>query len=446
MRPPPTVGWKARFASLHDDGPPVSLRARMPARGSDRGIAPAVSRARVGTLLLAAASLAVTLGLAELAFRAAGYTALHDRYSSPELFWRHDPILGWALEANARGRFVGPRPFPVEFDTTIETNSLGLRGPELSAPAPGERRVLFLGDSFVAGFEVEQEETFTALLEKRLDRRLGEPFRVINAAVRGYGTDQSYLWFRDRGRALDAELVVAVFSANDFEDNVTLHRPRRPFGKPAFALLPTGALELRGSPVPRYAPCSSWVLGADYMPRRADGGLSRAACFLQMRLADHSALFSWVATSLARLPGVVHFLNRFVQPERSPALPETAKRRRHVAGVGAPTPEERARIESELTTALLQALAREVRAAGARFLLLMVPRHWPRIDLRALRADQIPIESVTIPEGVDPRSIRFENDGHLNAHGHRFYADGLLPIVESALREPGRSGTSAKGS
>jgi lysophospholipase L1-like esterase len=393
-----------------------------------------MSRAWLGNTLLVAGSLAATLAVAELGFRAAGYTALYDRYSSPELFWRHDETLGWSLEPNARGRFVGPRPFPIEFDTKIETNSLGLRGPELPEPIPGERRVLFLGDSFVAGFEVEQEETFTALLEGRLQRRVDPRVRVINAAVRGYGTDQSYLWFLERGWALGAELVVAVFSANDFEDNVTLHRPRRPFGKPAFALLPNGALELRGAPVPRYEPCSSWVLGPDYAPRRVDGPMSRGACALQMRLADHSALFSWVATSLARLPGVVHLLNRIVQPDRTPAPEISLRSPLHVAGLGAPSPEERARIESELTTALLQALARRVRETGARFLLLMIPQHWPRVGLRALRADQIQIESVSIPGFIDPQRVRFKNDAHLNAAGHRLYAEGLTPIVEDALK------------
>ena len=66
----------------------------------------------------------------------------------------------------------------------------------------------------------------------------------------------------------------------------------------------------------------------------------------------------------------------------------------------------------------------------------MTPRHRTRIDVRALRADRIPIQSVTMPAFIDPRTIRFENDGHLNARGHRVYADGLVPLVESALTEP----------
>jgi hypothetical protein len=399
-------------------------------------------RRRLGALALLFASLVLTFALAEVGLRGAGYGALYEVYSSPELFWRHDDLLGWSLEPNARGRYTGPRPFPIEFDSTIEINSLGLRGPEIGAREPGELRILLLGDSFVAGFEVEQPETFAALLETRLARRLGAPVRVINGAVRGYGTDQSYLWFRERGRALGADLVAAVFSANDFDDNVTLHRTRRPFGKPAFGLRPNGALELVGTPVPRYPTCSSWVLDGAYRPVQVDGALARGACFLQTRLADRSALFTLVATSLARLPGVVGLLNRLAQSSGGMAAaqaslvpwPLVASRADAGSGAAAPARPDPAGLEGRLTTALLQALAREVRASGAGFLLLMIPQHWERVDLHALRADRIDPQYVTLSDAIDPSRIRFRNDSHLNALGHRLYAEGLTPIVEGALR------------
>jgi hypothetical protein len=74
------------------------------------------------------------------------------------------------------------------------------------------------------------------------------------------------------------------------------------------------------------------------------------------------------------------------------------------------------------------------RASGAGFLLLMVPRHWERVDERALRADRIEIAYVTLSDAVDAARIRFTNDSHLNALGHRLYAEGLVPILERALR------------
>jgi lysophospholipase L1-like esterase len=395
-------------------------------------------RGAAGTVALVSASVLLVCALAEVLLRAAGYSALHEVYSTPELFWRHDDLLGWSLEPNAKGRYTGPRPYPIEFQSTIETNSYGLRGPEIGAREPGERRVLLLGDSFLAGFEVEQQETFAARIEPALRERFGAPVRVINAGVRGYGTDQSYLWFREHGRAFGADLVVLVFSENDFEDNLTLHRPRRPFGKPAFALRPTGALELVGTPVPRYELCSTWVLDGAYQPARVDDAVSRGACFFQTRLADHSALFTVVATSLVRLPGAVGFLNRLLVPS-SPAaqrdshafLPFFAPSAAHAEPAPARSQDE---LEGELTTALLQALARDVRASGASFVLLMLPVHWDRVDMRALRADWIDIQYVEVAL-VDRSRIQFRNDSHLNAFGHRIFADALVPIVESALRK-----------
>ena len=395
----------------------------------------------LGRVLLGLVSLAFACAAIEVGLRLAGYEALYDVYSKPELFWQHDERLGWSLEPGARGRYRGPRPFPIEFDSTIEINSLGLRGPELPARRPGELRVLILGDSFVAGFEVEQPETFPALLEAQLGGRFQRPLHVINAGVRGYGTDQSLLWFRERGGELRPDLVVAVFSANDFEDNITLHRVRRPFGKGAFALRPSGALELVGVPVPRYELCSAIVLNADYEAERADSSLSRAVCWLETRLADHSALFTLLATGLARVPALVRLLQGVGEPDPQGTALEGAWREHaaeglRVAGVpaAAANPPARAALEGELTTALLQALARDVRSSGARFILLMTPSHWPRIDLRALRADQIDPRFVSMPAGVQPSQIRFRNDSHLNVLGHRRMAQALAPLVESELR------------
>jgi lysophospholipase L1-like esterase len=394
-------------------------------------------KAALGNGLLLAASLALAGAAAEGALRLAGYVAIYEVYSKPELFWRHDERLGWSLEPGARGRYVGPRPFPVEFDSAVEINSLGLRGPEPGPRRPGELRVLVLGDSVVAGFEVKEEETFVARLAVLLEGRLARPVATINAGVRGYGTDQSLLWYRERGIALAPDLVVMVFSANDFDDNVTLHRARRPFGKGAFALRPSGALELVGVPVPAYALCSSWVLGADYQPTRVDGPIARVGCFLQTRLADRSALFTVVATSLARLPGLVRLLGAGDAADhgslaRAALLPWPAGERRRAGwGSGA---ELRAAREAELTSALLRALAQDVRASGARFLLMITPRNWERLDVRALAADGIEPHTVLLPPGLEPGQIRFRNDGHFNALGHRVYAEALAPLAERELR------------
>jgi hypothetical protein len=264
---------------------------------------------------------------------------------------------------------------------------------------------------------------------------------VINGGVRGYGTDQSLLWYRERGLALAPDLVVLVFSANDFDDNLSLHRARRPFGKGAFALRPNGALELVGVPVPSYELCSSFVLDESYEPARTDGPIGRAGCFLQTRLADRSALFTVLATSLARLPGLVPFLKGTTDGTgdgsiaRASLLPWPASTARHadLSGSGGDA-ESRAAREAELTTALFQALARDVRVNGARFLLMITPRHWERLDVRALAADGIEPHAVTMSAAIQQSQLRFRNDSHFNTLGHQVYADGLTPLVESELR------------
>jgi lysophospholipase L1-like esterase len=404
---------------------------------------------RLGTVLLVAVSLAVAVVAAEVGLRLAGYVPIYEVYSKPELFWQYDEQLGWSLQPGARGRYVGPRPFPIEFDAAIEINSFGLRGPEPAPSQPGELRVVVLGDSVVAGFEVDYSETFVARLEDALRDRFTEPVTVVNAGVRGYGTDQSLLWYRDRGVALAADLVVLVFSRNDFEDNLTLHRARRPFGKGAFGLRPSGALETVGIPVPKYELCSSWMLNEHYEPTRIDGPLSRAGCALQTRLSDHSAFMTLFAMSLARLPGVVYFLKEAAEPELGGAarVASAMPWRLHVprrAGVPNAPPGPDNLAARALTTALLQALARDVRMSGARFLLVISPYQWERLDTRALAADRIEPHSVVLRNPIPQALLQFRNDSHLNALGHRVFAEALTPIVERELRVALRGGGSAR--
>lgn len=395
----------------------------------------------VARAALLAASLALTAAVAEVAFRLAGYTSLYDLYSKPSLFWQHDEQLGWSHQPGAEGAYVGPRPFPIEFEAPVRINERGLRGPEIGPRAPGELRLLFLGDSVVAGFEVAWDDTFVARAGKALTRRLKRPVRAINAGVRGYGTDQSLLYYRERGRSLDADVVLLVHSENDPLDNVTLHRARRPFGKPAFVIEADGGLRLVGRPVPRFDLCSAWMLGADGEPVNVETLRSRAACVVQTRLADRSAAFSFGARTLARWPGLVGFLKRLTQPSEQIEDAEAARRgglaggmRRAafplVAPAGAAPPLADRR---RLTTELVRALARDVTRDGAAFRLLFTKAG----DLEQLDMDRIR------EDGIDARLMvarapglptHWRNDGHLNEMGHGLVADLLVEGLVAELR------------
>jgi lysophospholipase L1-like esterase len=387
------------------------------------------------------------LGLLEAGMRLAGYQPLYEVYSKPSLFWRHDPLLGWSHEPGAEGTYVGPRPWPIEFRAPVRINSLGLRGPELAPLPPGGARVLLLGDSVVVGFEVAYEDTFGALLETRLAGALGFPVQVVNAGVRGYGTDQDYLYFRERGRLLKPDLVVAFYSFNDPEDNVTLHRMRRPFGKAAFAPVPGGGLELRGHPIPTYPLCSAVALDAGYRPARIDGVRARALCWVETRLSDHSALFTWLTLRIRRNPTLLRLLYGLGAEQAALAAPT-----RH-AGIGAAAASllasapaasaaEPAATDADgiapryaLTSAILVELAREVRASGAEFVLVIPRNEWERLDHAPLRVTP---NFAEMPGGeVAIRAMRFKNDGHLNEIGHELLAKRLARDLEPLLRPLG---------
>ncbi len=122
-------------------------------------------------LLVFATVFALCLIVSEIAVRLIGYEPIYSVYSQPSVFWRLDPLLGWSHQPQSGGKYVGPKPWPIEFNSTIEINSDGLRGPEVAPRPPDGLRVLFLGDSMLAAFEVEYEETFTARIEKELFSR-----------------------------------------------------------------------------------------------------------------------------------------------------------------------------------------------------------------------------------------------------------------------------------
>ena len=101
----------------------------------------------------------------------------------------------------------------VEFDYVFETNSQGLRSPELPLEKPlGERRLLVLGDSFTEGWGVETEATFCARLDQRLSR---SQTRVINGGLAGTSPIQYSRLLSKLGIRYEPDLVLVCLYAND---------------------------------------------------------------------------------------------------------------------------------------------------------------------------------------------------------------------------------------
>lgn len=105
--------------------------------------------------------------------------------------------------------------------TAARTNRDGLRGPDLPEKAPGERRVLLLGDSFTWGLGVEFDEAIPAQLERLLRADAAGPVRVGNAGMWGTGP-REWGYTLERHRAtFQPDLVVAVsYLGNDVLDSL----------------------------------------------------------------------------------------------------------------------------------------------------------------------------------------------------------------------------------
>jgi len=114
------------------------------------------------------------------------------------------------MKANAHTR---------SFRADVRTNDLGFRDvrPSIAPKAPGEFRIIVIGDSITFGPGLEYDELYTTQLEAAL-RRSHPEVRVINLSVEGYNIIQYEAVLEEVGLGLQPDLVLAgMFPVNDFE-------------------------------------------------------------------------------------------------------------------------------------------------------------------------------------------------------------------------------------
>lgn len=144
-----------------------------------------------------------------------------------EYLRRRDPLLGW--------------PYPDRIGKG-ELDSSGSRIIPAFPDPDGETCVSLYGDSFTYGAEVRSEFAWSNVLSKMLN------CRVSNFGVKGYGTDRSYLRFKqnDHDRA---KIVILGHLSENVVRNVNqltgLIYPAKGFGlHPRFVLGDNGSLQL----------------------------------------------------------------------------------------------------------------------------------------------------------------------------------------------------------
>ena len=108
--------------------------------------------------------------------------------------------------------------------TSLTINALGLRGDEVPMPKPaGETRVLCLGDSFVFGGGLGDDETLTASAQRLCGRGVDHA-RFINAGGNGHDTRTTALALKRLAPLVDPDVVVIGWNWNDV---VSLKEPFR---------------------------------------------------------------------------------------------------------------------------------------------------------------------------------------------------------------------------
>ncbi|HEX7181543.1 MAG TPA: GDSL-type esterase/lipase family protein [Thermoanaerobaculia bacterium] len=204
---------------------------------------PGIARIWWIRLTVLAVSLAAALVAAEVVLRASGGAGSPARRVEAPKVSAYDSLLGWSLTPGA-----GIRHRTSEFDVSVRINRQGFRADrEYSEKAsPGILRIVGLGDSFAFGQGVEVEESYLAILERRLRNA-----EVINLGVPGYGVDQQLLILESRGLRYHPDLVLLGLHTPDVFRSVK--RGHGAYAKPRFLLGRGGALELTNVPVPREA-------------------------------------------------------------------------------------------------------------------------------------------------------------------------------------------------
>jgi hypothetical protein len=336
-----------------------------------------------------------TLSLASVVVFLLGLLAVEGvlRLVDPDYFYElhaeessnvYSVTYGWELRRGFHG---------LDFGHMATVNSRGYRGTEHPyEKTPGRTRVVMLGDSIAYSAGVDDDRTFSALLEKR-----HPDLEVVNLAVGGYGTDQELIKLEREGLRYHPDVVILHFCLfSDYTDNSlasALFDARQP--KPYFTwdghALVKHDEHLKLAPLRKLA---QWLSDYSHLYNRLRllGGLGRAP----------------------RQPGVWAERKNRVEDNLGPA--------------------------AELTFALIRRMSELSRQAGARFYLVVHPdefafRHRSRLLRKLCTAPML--EGITVVEmgdrhraaGLDFAQFAIDEPGHLTERGHEVAADVMATLV-----------------
>lgn len=289
-------------------------------------------------------------------------------------FWTYSEFLGWEHSPNQRGRFNHQ-----DFSVDVVINSHGMRDDEYSMERTEKKRMLVLGDSFGWGFGIEHQERFSEILEStRSD------WEIINASVSGYGTDQQFLYMKEKGIDFKPDVYLLLFYENDFENNI--HAKEYWYFKPFF-VVEGEHLKLQNVPVPKAT-----------MAQRLD------RFFLGRTYLGPRLYFS-----LRRLKSLVNTMikSRGVETREKDSVGEQTM--------------------YDVTYHLITAMNDLSRKEGAQFVPVSIPMNGEKMTWLQKIAEKGGIPYLQLDKYFESKgaSVMFPHDAHWNANGHAIAANAI---------------------
>lgn len=152
------------------------------------------------------------------------------------IIYKYDNELGWSPIENLSTQFEGSRLI------NVSNNQFGFR--DINHGIKNKKRIAFLDDSFVWGYDVEQDERFTKKLQTLLPN-----WEIFNMGISGYGTDQELLLLQKWFDHIQPDIVFLCFTPNDWKDNIANSRYGGYF-KPYYEYIDFKLIK-KGTPVPK---------------------------------------------------------------------------------------------------------------------------------------------------------------------------------------------------
>lgn len=176
-------------------------------------------RERLGIvrLILTSGLVAVTMILvlvgAELAVRRFDPQEVRGWGERPAL--EMDSQFGWKLIPSQTTRLRW-----LSYDYEVTSNSLGFPAPEYPEQKPDDVfRILVTGDAFSSAEGVDTDQSWSRLLESRLNEMAGgKKVEVLNFSMTGYGPNQYAEIVREFAPRYQPDLILVEVFVNDFQD------------------------------------------------------------------------------------------------------------------------------------------------------------------------------------------------------------------------------------